>query len=121
LTFEQTFDMVAVRRVEHLFECPSRRSEGAKPMALVQMTPVEAHVRWDRSADRPTEIRWAGHQLRVTELDAVRDERAAYPASRGPRVTLLLRTDDGGRASVVFDGRRRRWFLEAIEAVDRAA
>ena len=84
-------------------------------MALVQISPVEAHVRWDRRADRPAEVRWNGHHLRVTRLDAVRDERAAYPAGLGPRVTLVLRTDDGGRASVVFDGRRRRWFLEAVE------
>ena len=46
----------------------------------------------------------------------MRDERSAYPADRGPRVTFVLRTDDGGRASVVFDGRRRRWYLEAVEA-----
>jgi hypothetical protein len=85
-------------------------------MALVQIPPVEAQVRWDRSADRPSEIRWAGHHHRVVDLDAIRDERAAYPAGRGPRVTLVLRTDDGGRASVVFDGRRGRWYLEALEA-----
>jgi hypothetical protein len=51
----------------------------------------------------------------VIQLDAVRDERSAYPAERGPRVTFVLRTDDGGRASVSFDGRRGRWFLEAVE------
>jgi hypothetical protein len=84
-------------------------------MALVQISPIEARVRWDRQADRPAEVHWNGHRLRVTELDAVRDERAAYPAGRGPRVTFVLRTDDGGRASVVFDGNRRRWFLEAVE------
>jgi len=84
-------------------------------MALVQIPPIEAQVRWDRSAHRPTEIRWAGHHLHVTRLDAVRDERSAYPADRGPRVTFVLRTDDGGRASVAFDGRRRRWFVEAVE------
>jgi hypothetical protein len=84
-------------------------------MALVKISPIEAQVRWDRLADRPAEVRWPGHQLRVVELDAVRDERSAYPAERGPRVTFVLRTDDGGRASVVFDGRRRRWFLEAVE------
>jgi hypothetical protein len=84
-------------------------------MALVQITPIPARVRWDRFADRPAEVSWPGHHLRVLELDAVRDERAAYPAERGPRVTFVLRTDDGGRASVVFDGRRRRWFLEAVE------
>jgi hypothetical protein len=85
-------------------------------MALIKISPIEAHVRWDRHADRPAEVRWSGQQHRVVELDAIRDERSAYPADRGPRVTFLVRTDDGGRASVVFDGRRRRWFLEAIEA-----
>ncbi len=84
-------------------------------MALVQIRPIEARVRWDRIADRPSQISWEGHSLRVTELDAVRDERAAYPASRGPRVTFVLRSADGSRASVVFDGRRRRWYLEAVE------
>jgi hypothetical protein len=84
-------------------------------MALVQISPLPAHVRWDRFADRPGEVRWAGHSVRVVDLDAVRDERAAYPADRGPRVTYVLRTDDGGRASVVFDGAKRRWYLEALE------
>jgi len=84
-------------------------------MALVQISPIEAHVRWDRHADRPSEVRWRGHLLKVVELDAVRDERSAYPAGRGPRVTYVLRTEDGGRASVVFDKRRGRWFLEAVE------
>lgn len=83
-------------------------------MALVQIPPVQAHVRWDRSADRPAEVRWGRRQLRVVQLDAVRDERSAYPADRGPRLTLELRTDDGGRASLAFDG--RRWYLEAVEA-----
>jgi hypothetical protein len=85
-------------------------------MALVQISPVEAQVRWDHQAHRPTDIRWDGQHRRVTQLDAVRDERSAYPAERGPRVTFVLRTDDGGRASVSFDGRRGRWFLEAVES-----
>jgi hypothetical protein len=46
-------------------------------------------------------------------LESVRDERAAYPADRGPRLTFVVRIDDGGRASVAYDG--RRWTLEAIE------
>ena len=85
-------------------------------MALVRISPIEARVRWDRHTDRPADVRWSGQHHRVVELDAVRDERSAYPADRGPRVTFVVRTDDGGRASVVFDGRRRRWFLEAVEA-----
>lgn len=84
-------------------------------MALVKIPPVEAQVRWDRAAHRPADISWAGRHLQVVQLDAVRDERAAYPAERGPRVTFVLRTADGGRASVSFDGRRRRWYVEAVE------
>jgi hypothetical protein len=84
-------------------------------MALVQISPVQARVRWDRDADRPAEIDCNGTHLRVTHVDAVRDERSAYPADRGPRVTFLLRTEDGGRASLAFDGRERRWYLEALE------
>lgn len=87
-------------------------------MALTKITPVEARVSWDRRRARPSRVRWSGRQLGVTALDGVRDERSAYPAERGPRVTYLLRTDDGGQASLVFDGRRRRWYVEAI---DRAA
>jgi hypothetical protein len=82
-------------------------------MALVQIPPVEARVRWDRTTDRPSEVHWSTHHLQVVGLDAVRDERAAFPANRGPRVTLVLRTSDGGRASIAFDG--RRWYLEAVE------
>jgi hypothetical protein len=88
---------------------------GASHGALVQIPPAEARVRWDRATHRPSDIAWNGRHLRVVELDAVRDERAAYPADRGPRVTFVLRTADGGRASVAFDARRRRWYVEAVE------
>ena len=82
-------------------------------MALVKISPTEARVRWDRAANRPTEIRWDGHRQRVIDLDGVRDERAAYPVGSGPRVTFLVRTADGGRAAVAYDG--RRWLVEALE------
>lgn len=85
-------------------------------MALVKINPAEAKVRWDRQANRPTRIRLADRDLTVVNLAARRDELAAFPADRGPRVTYLVDTDDGGRASLVFDGRRRRWFVEALEA-----
>jgi hypothetical protein len=87
-------------------------------MALTQITPIEARVRWDRRLGRPASIAWGDHLVRVVGLSAMRDERSAYPANRGPRITYLLRTDDGGQAAVVFDGRRRRWYVEAL---DRAA
>jgi hypothetical protein len=84
-------------------------------VALVHIPPVETHVRWNRRANRPAELRGPGHRLRIVGLDGLRDERAAYPAASGPRLTLVLRTGDGGRAAIVFDERRRRWFLEALE------
>jgi hypothetical protein len=82
-------------------------------MALVQIPPIRARVRWDRDAGRPAAVAWQGQHHRVIQLDAVRDERAAYPAERGPRLTFVVRTEDGGRASIAFDG--QRWLLEALE------
>ncbi len=87
-------------------------------MALTKITPIEARVRWDRRLARPASVAWGDRLVRVVGLSSVREERSAYPAERGPRITYLLQTDDGGQAAVAFDGRRRRWFVEAI---DRAA
>jgi hypothetical protein len=50
----------------------------------------------------------------VRGLEAVRDETAAYPVDRGPRITFLVETD-AGQASLVFDGAHRRWFVEAMD------
>jgi hypothetical protein len=85
-----------------------------EPMALTKITPTMASVRWDRRASRPSSVRVGGRQFTVTRLDAVRDERAAYPADRGPRITYLVETD-AGQASLIFDGRRRRWFVDALD------
>lgn len=82
-------------------------------MALVQVPPTQARVRWDRAANRPSEVSVGDRHLQVVDLDTVRDERAAYPAGRGPRLTLILRTRDGGRAAIAHDG--RSWYLEALE------
>ena len=83
-------------------------------MALKQITPVAVRVRWDRGTARPASVRLGDRRLAVTGLKAVRDEMAAYPATRGPRVTFLVETD-AGEASLVFDGRRRRWYVEALD------
>jgi len=85
-------------------------------MALTQITPQEARVTWDRRHGRPANVRIGSRSLHVTRLDGVRDETAAFPADRGPRITLLIGTDQGP-ASLVFDGQRRRWFVEALEQV----
>ena len=83
-------------------------------MALTKITPTEAHVRWDRQRGRPAAVRVGGRQLTITGLDAVRDETAAYPVDRGPRITYLVETD-GGQASLIYDGRRRRWYVDALD------
>jgi hypothetical protein len=83
-------------------------------MALTKITPIPARVRWDRRHARPVSVQMGDRQLTVRGLEAVRDETAAYPAERGPRITFLLETD-GGQASLVFDGRQRRWFVEALD------
>ncbi|MDP9269378.1 MAG: hypothetical protein M3P14_00095 [Chloroflexota bacterium] len=83
-------------------------------MALTKITPVPAQVRWDRDADRPSEVRWADRQLTVRALAAVRDERHAYHPDRGPRLTMVVDAD-GGQAVLVFDAARRRWYVEALD------
>jgi hypothetical protein len=112
---ERLFDIIG-RPNRTPVRVPDRRIAAEESsVALIHIPPVEARVTWDRSADRPSAVAWKGGTLRVANLDVVRDERSAYPAGRGPRITYLLRATDGGRASVVFDGMRRRWFVEAIE------
>ncbi len=84
-------------------------------MAMTKITPVRARVRWDRGRDRPALLQVGERRLVVNGVETVRDEMAAYPPERGPRITFLLDTD-AGQASLVFDGRDRRWFVEALEA-----
>jgi len=79
--------------------------------------PTPALVHWDRSADRPSHIRWGGRMVRVTRLASVRDERHAYLAGRGPRLTMVVETQHG-TATLVFDATAGRWY---VETADQAA
>jgi hypothetical protein len=83
-------------------------------MALTKVSPIPARVRWDRRLARPRSVQLGDRELTVRGLEAVRDETAAYPAARGPRITFLVETD-AGQASLVFDGTHRRWFVEALD------
>ena len=85
-------------------------------MALIK-SPRPARVRWDRTADRPSSIRLAGRELKVTRLAAVRDERHAYQPDRGPQLTMLVETSEG-EARLVFDAAAKRWY---VETADQAA
>jgi hypothetical protein len=83
-------------------------------VALTRISPLSARVRWDRQAQRPSAVSFAGARLQVTGLRAVRDERRAYRPSRGPHLTMVV---EGhlGEAQLVFDARTRRWFVEAVD------
>jgi hypothetical protein len=83
-------------------------------MALTPITPMAARVQWDRLAGRPSRIEWGGRQLAISDLRALRDERQAHPADRGPRLTLVV-GGSGGEAVLVYDARRARWFVEAVD------
>lgn len=80
-------------------------------------TPRPARVRWDRAEDRPSSVRWGGRELKVTRLAAVRDERHAYQADRGPQLTMEVETSTGN-ATLVFDAAARRWY---VAKADQAA
>jgi hypothetical protein len=82
-------------------------------MALVQIVPAEVRVRCG-SGGQPREIQVGRDRLRVAAIDAVRDERAAYPRSEGPRTIYLVRAD-GWRVRLTFHHRERRWLVEALD------
>lgn len=85
-------------------------------MALVSITPVAASVAWDARRAVPARVRFADRDLQVTRVGAVRDERAAYPAGSSPRLTVVVEVDSGEALELVFDARRRRWFVDALDA-----
>jgi hypothetical protein len=92
-------------------------------MALVQIVPAEVRVRC-ATGGRPSEIRVGRDRLRVQAIDAVREERAAYPRGEGPRTIYLVRAD-GWRVRLTLRHRERRWVVEALDprplALDAAA
>ena len=75
----------------------------------------EILVRVDSTTGRPREIRAAGRRLAVTDLEAFRDETAAYPLQWGPRTVYVLRAD-GRRYRLVHLIRDQRWTLEELDA-----
>ena len=84
-------------------------------MALVSITPAAASVAWDARGAQPTRVRFGDRDLRIARLAAVRDERAAYPAGSSPRLMLVVDGVSGESLKLVFDTRRRRWFVDALD------
>ncbi len=89
-------------------------------MAMVRVAPVPVQVRTNRLNGLPNEITWGGDRLPITRLVAIRDERSAYPAITGPRTVYEVDTATL-RLGLTFTHRSRRWTIEALDGLDRAA
>ena len=82
-------------------------------MSLVNFTPVPIEVIWSATDRQPRQVVVDGQDHEVREVVSVRDQRAAWPAAEGPRLTLVVAIADGQQAEVFFDPRQGRWFLDA--------
>ena len=85
-------------------------------LALVAITPVAASVDWDAQGTRPTRIRFGDRDVMDNRVSAVRDERAAFPAASGPNLRVVVEADSGDALELIFDVRRKRWFVDALDA-----
>ncbi len=89
-------------------------------MAMVRVAPVQVQVRTDRFNGLPREITWGEERIPVTRLVAVRDEQRAYPVITGPRTLFEVDTPTL-RLALTFAHRSRRWTIEALDGLGRAA
>jgi hypothetical protein len=88
---------------------------GRQEMAIVRVTRTQVDVSCGLFDGRPRHIRIANENVPVIEIAQVRDELRAYPVARGPRRIFDVRTADA-RLRLSYERRRRRWFLEGLEA-----
>jgi hypothetical protein len=86
-----------------------------REVAIVRVEPRQVEVTCGLLDGRPRQVRIARERVPVLEISQVRDEFAAYPIDRGPRLIFDVRTPDA-RLRLAFERRRRRWLLEGLEA-----
>jgi hypothetical protein len=89
-------------------------------MAMVRVAPVKVQVRTDWFSGTPREITWGEERLPITGVVAVRDERSAYPAITGPR-TLFEVDTPGARVALTYLHRSKRWTIDGLDELGRAA
>ena len=89
-------------------------------MAMIRVEPVRVQVRADWFDGRPREITWNDRRLPVIEVMGVRDETSAYPAVVGPR-TIFDVVTSMARMTLTYRHRTRRWAIEGLDEVIRAA
>lgn len=73
----------------------------------------------DGSTGRPREIRAAGERIAVTDLEAVRDETAAYPLESGPRTVFVVRAQER-RYRLIHLLRDGHWTVEELAPLGAA-
>jgi hypothetical protein len=83
-------------------------------MTMIEVTPTEVQVRCGWLDGRPRSIVMDGEEVPIVLIHQVRDESAAFPIERGPRTIFDVRTPDT-RVRLVFQHRRRRWMVEALD------
>ena len=81
-------------------------------MAFVTVPPIPTEIRWSTDHPQPQAVHFDGEDHDVESVLSVRDERAAWPVERGPRLTLVLATTSGQRAEVFWDPRSQSWFVD---------
>jgi hypothetical protein len=89
-------------------------------MAMIRVAPVDVEVRTDWFNGSPREITWGAERLQITRVVAVRDERSAYPAITGPRTLFEVDTSTY-RLALTYRHRSRRWLIEGLDEVAKAA
>jgi hypothetical protein len=83
-------------------------------MAMIRVAPVPVRVRTDWFDGRPREIEWGERRLPVTDVEAVREERAAFPVVVGPRTVFEIRTPLA-RMTLSYRHRSRSWSIEGVD------
>jgi hypothetical protein len=83
-------------------------------MSMVNVTPIQISVNCDPFTGQPRQVRAAGDQLDVLEVERVRDESKAYPIGEGPRTLFVVRTGSA-RLRLAFAHRERRWSLVGVD------
>jgi hypothetical protein len=89
-------------------------------MAMVRVAPVKVQVRTDWLSGTPKEITWGEGRLRVTRRVGIRDGRCASAASTGPR-TLFEVDTPSARVALTYQHRSRRWTIDGLDELERAA
>ena len=89
-------------------------------MAMIRVAPVDVDARTNWFDGAPRQINWGERRLPVTSLVRVRDETAAFPAIVGPRTVFEVQTPIA-LLTLAYRHRTRRWTIEGLDEVARAA